>query len=169
MKESLRTLAPFVSAHRMVRDYVEALYLPAALRSVELSVEHHRGARELAAYRSRLDEHWHQVHIDDVDADESVADLGAARRVTATVALGALSPDEVEVQLVSGRVGQSGELEHTTSVAMADDGPIDEGHRRFTGDAPLTDAGRMGVTVRVVPRHPLVDEPLELGLVAWGG
>lgn len=169
VKESLRTLAPFVSAHRMVRDYVEDLYLPAAVRSVQLGVDGHAGARELAAYRARLDDHWHQVHVDRVDADESVADLGASRTVTAVVALGGLSSEEVEVQLVAGRVGQSGELEDTTSVAMADDGPVDDGHRRFVAEAALDEAGRMGVTVRVVPRHPLVAEPLELGRVAWGG
>jgi starch phosphorylase len=167
VRESLRTLGPFVSAHRMVRDYVESLYLPAAVRAVELSVHGFEGARELAAFRARLAEHWHRVHVEGVDADESVADLGGTRRVTAVVALGALRPDEVEVQLVVGRVGQAGELERTTVVAMAEEGPVDDLHRRFAAEAPLADAGRMGVTVRVVPRHRLLDQPLELGLVAW--
>ena len=169
VKESLRTLGPFVSAHRMVRDYVQDLYLPAAERAVELSDEDYRGARQLAAFRGRLDECWHQVHVDDVDVDEAAADLGGTRPVTAVVALGGLSSDDVEVQLVAGRVGQSGELEDPTSVAMTDDGPVDDAHRRFVGEAPLSAAGRMGVTVRVVPRSPLVDDPLELGHVAWAG
>jgi len=169
VKESLRTLGPFVSAHRMVRDYVEHLYLPAAARAVELSTDGFAGARQLASYRARLDECWHQVHVDAVEADEAVADLGGARRVTATVALGGLSAEDVEVQLVSGRVGQSGELERPTSVPMADDGAVDDAHRRFVGEAPLSTAGRMGVTVRVVPHNPLVGQPLELGHVAWAG
>ncbi len=169
VKESLRTLGPFVSAHRMVRDYVHDLYLPAAARAVELSTDGYRGARDLAGFRRQLDECWHQVHVDDVDADEAIADLGGSRRVTATVALGALGVGDVEVQLVSGRVGQSGELEATTSVAMRDEGPVDDAHRRFAGEAPLVAAGRMGVTVRVVPCHPLIDDPLELGHVAWAG
>jgi starch phosphorylase len=169
VRESLRTLGPFVGAHRMVRDYVGALYLPAAARAVELSTDGFRGARELAAYRARLDDCWHQVHVDAVDADEAVADLGGARRVSAVVALGGLAAEDVEVQLVSGRVGQSGELEHPTSVPMADDGQVDDAHRRYVGEAPLSTAGRMGVTVRVVPRHPLVGEPIELGHVAWAG
>ena len=167
VKESLRTLGPTVSAHRMVRDYVRDLYLPAASRAIRLSADGYGGARGLAAFRARLDDCWHQVHVDDVDADEAIADLGGTRRVTATVALGGLSADDVEVQLISGRVGQSGELDGSTSVAMVDDGPVDDTHRRFVGQAPLSTAGRMGVTVRVVPRHALVDDPLELGLVAW--
>jgi starch phosphorylase len=78
-----------------------------------------------------------------------------------------LGPDQVEVQLITGHVGQSGELESVTAVSMIDDGPVDDRHHRFSGDAPLDVAGRMGVTVRVVPRHDLVDAPTEFGLVAW--
>lgn len=169
MVENLRTLGPFVGAHRMVRDYVEGLYLPAAARTRDLAADHHDGARRLAAFRTHLGHTWHQVHVDTVDSDESAADLGARREVTATVALGDLSPDEVDVQLVCGHVAQSGELESPTTTSMTDAGPVDDRHRRFTGTAPLDVAGRMGVTVRVVPRHDLVDTPVELGMVAWAG
>jgi starch phosphorylase len=169
MVENLRTLGPFVSAHRMVRDYVADLYLPAAARAVDLRADGYAGARRLAAYRSRLADLWHQVHVDSVEADESVADLGVQREVSAVVALGELAADEVEVQLVCGHVGQSGELESAVTSSMQDAGPVDDRHRRFTGAAPLGIAGRMGVTVRVVPRHDLVDTPVEFGLVAWAG
>jgi starch phosphorylase len=107
--------------------------------------------------------------VDAVDADEAVGDLGTHREVAAVVALGELAPDEVEVQLVCGHVGQSGELESPVTLPMADAGAIDDRHRRFTGTAPLDVAGRMGVTVRVVPRHDLVDAPVEFGRVAWAG
>jgi starch phosphorylase len=167
VKQSLRTLGPFVGAHRMVRDYVNELYLPAAARATDLSADGFAGARSLAEYRQRISGSWHRVHIDEVGADESIADLNSARTVDATVALGDLSPDEVDVQLVVGHVGQSGELEDVTTVSMSDAGAIDDGHRRFRADAPLQRAGRMGVTVRVVPRHGLVDNPVEFGLVAW--
>ncbi len=169
VKENLRTLGPFVSAHRMVRDYVEDLYLPAARRATQMVSDDFRGARELAAYRSRITEGWHGVHIDGIEVDESIADLGTERRVEVTVALGQLDPNDVEVQIVTGHVGQSGELESPTCTPMQDDGKVDDLHHRFVATAPLTTAGRMGVTARVVPRHELVDSPLEFGLVAWAG
>ena len=139
MKTSLRTLGPFVGAHRMVRDYVEDLYLPAAGRAGRLGADDHRGARELAAFRSRVAAAWPSVRVVHVEADESVADLGSQRRVERTTA---------------------------TSMPPAD-GPHDGPHRRYSADAPLDAAGRMGVTVRVVPTHPLVATPVEFGLVAW--
>ena len=169
MKESLRTLGPFVGAHRMVRDYVEGLYLPAATRAGALAADGFGAARELAAYRARLREHWHRVHVDEVTADEAIGDLGGDRPVEAVVALGALAPDEVEVQLIAGRVGQTGELEHPVVVTMRDDGALDDNHRRYVGAAPLQVAGRMGVTVRVVPQHRLAGTAVDLGHVAWAG
>jgi starch phosphorylase len=171
MKESLRTLGPFVGAHRMVRDYVEGLYVPSAARNLELCADHFAGAKDLAAYRARVDGAWHQVHVDDVDVDEDVGDLGTTKTVTATVSLGHLDPSEVEVQLVVGHVGQSGELEGATATAMTADGSTEglaDGHRRYSGTAELAQAGRMGVTVRVVPTHRLVSTPVEFGRVAWG-
>jgi len=167
VKQNLRTLGPFVGAHRMVRDYVEDLYLPAAGRAVDLTADDFAGARTLAAYRTRLNERWHQVHVDSIEVDENIADLGADRAVAATVALGGLEPHEVEVQLVTGHVGQSGELESPVTVAMSPGDQIDDKHLRYSGNLVANVAGRMGVTVRVVPRHDLVDVPVEFGLVAW--
>ncbi|MFM7068486.1 MAG: alpha-glucan family phosphorylase, partial [Actinomycetes bacterium] len=172
MKASLRTLGPFVSAHRMVRDYVEELYLPAASRNLELCADGFSGARDLAAYRGRVEHAWHQVHVDDVHVNEDVGDLGAERTVTAVVALGHLEPHDVAVQLVVGHVGQSGELEGAVAIAMQVDESTEglaDGHRRYSGTAALAEAGRMGVTVRVVPTHRLVAAPVEFGRVAWAG
>lgn len=167
VKESLKTLGPFVGAHRMVEDYVEELYLPAAARSLEMSRGNFSGARTLASFRRRLDENWHNVHIDAVDASEDAGDLGTTRDVSATVYLGGLGPDDVEVQLVVGHVGQSGELESTRTTRMSPTDRLDDSHIRYTAGAELTTAGRMGVTVRVVPHHDLMPNPVEFGLVAW--
>ena len=134
-----------------------------------LAADDFAGARALAAYRAGVTEGWHQVHVDGVDVDESIADLGSDRQVEVVVALGQLGPDDVEVQLVVGHVGQSGELESPQWLPMRDAGRIDDLHHRFVATAPLTTAGRMGVTARVVPRHDLVDTPLDFGLVAWAG
>jgi starch phosphorylase len=136
---------------------------------VQLSSDDFAGARTLAAFHSRLESEWHQVHVDRIEINEDVAELGAQRQVTASVALGGLDPSEVDVQLLVGHVGQSGELENTQTVLLKVHGPEDEHHLRYTGTAVLSTAGRMGVTARVVPRHDLLEVPIEFGLVAWAG
>ena len=167
MKRSISELGPYVNSSRMVRDYVEQLYLPAALDAARLADEGYSGARRLARWRQHVLDAWHSVHVDAVDADDSVGDLSSTRTVTARVSLGTLNTDDIEVQLVSGAVGQTGELENTTNLVMSPDGDLDGGHVTYRVELPLDTAGRRGITVRVVPRHPLLTDPLELGCVAW--
>ncbi|MCC6226898.1 MAG: alpha-glucan family phosphorylase [Microthrixaceae bacterium] len=169
MRRSVIGLGPFLSSLRMVRDYVSGLYAPAVAASAALGADGRRGARELAAWRERVMAAWPEVHVDEVRADESVADLASTRVVTARVALGPLGPHDVEVQLVAGLVGQTGELEATRSLAMSPVGDAVDAHMTFQAELPLDLAGRRGITVRVVPRHRLLGDPLDLGCVAWAG
>ena len=171
MKESMATVAPFVSSARMVADYTTHLYGPAAAAGARLSCDGWAGARELAEWRRGVIAEWHNVHVDDVVVDESVADLATARPVTARISLGALSPHDVEVQLVSGLVGQSGQLEGRSITTMwpVESAPDGDSHVVFGTDLLLDRAGRRGLTIRVVPRHRLLNDPLELGCVAWAG
>jgi starch phosphorylase len=167
MKRSLERLVPAVHAGRMVQDYVTQLYGPAAAHQATLAGRDDAGARELAAWRRRVLDGWHLVHVDQVEASETVADLGGKRPVSARVSLGHLSPDDVEVQVVSGLVGQAGELEQRVTTLMSVAESNHDGHHRFGAELALDTAGRRGITVRVVPRHDLLVDPLELGCVAW--
>jgi starch phosphorylase len=167
MKRSICQLAPRVHSARMVRDYVTDLYQLAAAHHVVLESDDFAGARELAGWRRRVLAEWHRVHVDEVEADESVADLSTTRQITARVALGDLRTDEVEVQVVCGLVGQAGELEQRQITTMSAVEDLGDRHHRFTADLDLDLPGRRGLTVRVVPRHDLLVDPLELGCVAW--
>jgi starch phosphorylase len=168
MRRSLITLGPFVTAARMVRDYTEELYEPTAVATEGLSTGGHERARALAAWKARVGAAWSGVHVDHLDLPESVVELGAVQEVEAVVALGDLAPDDVEVQLLHGLAGQSAELADTTIVRMEPDGAADDGHLRFRGRFTCAQPGRYGATVRIVPAHPDLVTPLELGLIAWG-
>ncbi|MCU1351523.1 MAG: alpha-glucan phosphorylase [Acidimicrobiales bacterium] len=167
VKHDLRSLGPQVLASRMVRDYVGNLYEPTAARADALAADGYARARELADYKARVVDGWQGVHVDGVETDDEAADLGSSHRVTATVSLGDLSPADVQVQLVHGPVGQSEELaDDTTVVPMV----VDDAHARparYRGEVPLERPGRYGFTVRVVPNHPDLVTPVELGRIAW--
>jgi starch phosphorylase len=164
VKASLTSLGPQVVASRMVRDYVEQLYEPTAVRADALGGDRAVRAVALAEWKARVRESWKAVHVESVDSDDETIDLGTARTVTASITLGdLLSPSDVEVQLVHGLVGQNDEIESPASVVMTPTG--DAG--RFAGSFDCSHPGRYGFTVRVVPAHPDLVAPVELGLVAW--
>ncbi|MQA27492.1 MAG: alpha-glucan family phosphorylase [Micromonosporaceae bacterium] len=179
IRRAVRSLGSKVLATRMVRDYVQRLYLPAAAASQRMRETGEDGApyqpaRALAAWRAKVIGAWDQVRVARVDSD-GVGDapqLGAELRVRADVVLGDVSPDEVEVQACAGRpvTGDGGRdpdvLTDVSTRPMAHTGSAD-GVCSFEARVPLERAGAFGYTVRVVPRHELLASPTDLGLVAY--
>ncbi|MEI6252659.1 MAG: alpha-glucan family phosphorylase, partial [Mycobacteriaceae bacterium] len=110
VRHTLQSLGPKVLASRMVRDYTEQYYAPAAasLRQTVAAIDGlpFGQARELAAYRQRAAEAWPHVAITDVDSTglPDTPLLGSKLTLTASVALAGLGSDEVVVQGVLGRV-----------------------------------------------------------------
>ena len=191
---TLRTLGPKAEATRMVRDYVTGLYLPAARASRALAggapgadsasavsagavsadsaaadsaAADFTGARQLAAWQERVTSAWPAVRIDHVEAEEGEQRPGALLAVRATVALGELSPQDVTVQVVYGRAGDDDEITNPACAELALEGlPGGNPVARYAGQVELGGPGPFGYTVRVLPQHPLLATPAELGLLA---
>lgn len=165
VRHTLRTLGPKVLASRMVRDYVHELYAPAAAASAQLAADGYAGAKELAAWRSMTLASWPAVrvlHVESAGASDT-PELGDNLLLRAEVELGELSPADVDVQAVYGRVDESDHLREIRTVSMQ---PVGTGeHHRFEGAVPLAVTGAFGYTVRVLPRHGLLATPAELGVV----
>ncbi len=171
VRHTLQVLGPKVLASRMVRDYTEKYYLPAA-QSLRETVQATSGepfgaARQLADYRRRAQDAWPKIQITDVDSyglpDTPL--LGSELTLTATVQLAGLRPDEVTVQAVLGRVDASDVLVDPVTVTMAHTGSSDGDTEVFSTTTPLPVAGPVGYTVRVLPHHRLLTADNELGLV----
>lgn len=174
VRHTLQALGPKVLASRMVCDYTEKYYTPAA-RSLRSMVKPGPGrggvafgaARDLAAYRLRVQEAWPRIAITDVDStglpDTPV--LGSELTLTATVQLAGLRPDEVMVQAVLGRVDAGGVLTEPVAAIMPNAGKAHGGDEIFSTTTPLPVAGPVGYTVRVLPHNPALAGENELGLV----
>ncbi|MGW4027817.1 alpha-glucan family phosphorylase [Streptomyces sp. NPDC004838] len=72
VRRTLATLGPKVLAGRMVREYVERLYAPAAHAHRALDPD---TARDLAAWKARVRAVWPQVAVDHVEATETLEAL----------------------------------------------------------------------------------------------
>ena len=70
IRHTFRSLGPKVQAERMVREYVTALYVPAAAASRRLADGAGFGpARELAAWKQRVVRAWPHVRVEHVEAE----------------------------------------------------------------------------------------------------
>ncbi|ANY05684.1 alpha-glucan family phosphorylase [Pseudonocardia sp. HH130630-07] len=162
VRHTLTTLRPKVQATRMVREYVQDWYAPAA----RAAAGDYAAARDVARYRARLDEAWDRVRITGVDVtglpDTPV--VGAPMTVRAGVELAGLEPSDVAVQAVVGRVDDADELADPVAAAMEH-----RGDGTWEVAVPLPHAGLTGYTVRVLPAHPHLASSVELGRIVLAG
>jgi glycogen phosphorylase len=163
MKRNWMSLGPFVTASRMVRDYVTELYEPAAASAHAVAADDWARARSLASWKASTLLAWPAVRVTSVDVDGSPAHEGDERAARASVELGHLSTSDVEVQLIHGSIDSTGSfIGRPSYVTMAPSGGGEFG-ATYRVDA----AGPYGVTVRVLPTHPALITPVELGRAAW--
>ncbi|MGQ5639727.1 MULTISPECIES: glycosyltransferase family 1 protein [unclassified Streptomyces] len=166
VRQTLALLGPKVLAGRMVREYVDRLYVPAAQAHRALTPD---TASDLAAWKARVRAAWSAVSVDHVEttASTATAELGSTVGLRVRVALGSLSPDDVEVQAVSGRVDAEDRITDATVVPLKPTGAPDlEGRLLYEGPLSLDRTGPYGYTVRILPAHRLLASSAELGLVA---
>jgi starch phosphorylase len=166
VRHTLATLGPKVLATRMVRDYVADLYAPAARSAREMAADGYRAAAQLAEWRSRVVAAWPGVAVRYVDSSvEGDPELGGSLHLRAEVALGGLSLDDIEVTAVYGGVDAQERLIDVESMPLRSGHSVD-GVAFFEGDLPLTRTGAFGYTVRVLPKHSMLADPAELGVMA---
>jgi glycogen phosphorylase len=172
VRHILATLRPQVQASRMVQEYIDTWYASAARSSAAVLVDSFAGARGLAAYRGRLEAAWPRVRVAHVDTTGvpdgpggALLAMGTPLTVRAAVDLAGLEPAEVAVQVLIGRVDDHDELHSPVATTMAHVGAADGNAHRYEATVALPAAGVIGYTVRVLPSHPLLASPVELGRV----
>jgi len=173
MKRSISSLTPVFNTNRMVEEYVRTSYLPSNRRHKKLADDDFARARELAVWRRNLNHHWHQVRIESVQKREvDVLHVGDTIQVTALVALGTLTPADVEVQLYHGLVDSLRDIPDAQAVALdalhqeanANGQPV----WNYQGRIPCQSSGQYGYAVRVLPKHSSLPHFFEPCLVTWG-
>jgi glycogen phosphorylase len=181
VRHTLSTLSPALSADRMVREYVQRLYMPAAKAAEAISDGDYAGGRELAQWKNLIQSAWGAVSVVHVESGglAPVPQVGDSLHVRAQVQLGTLTPDDVAVQVVYGTSREGDDLVDIATVELAplEDDAVDahtpmtgtlylDGSTTFAGTVTLTRPGSFGYNVRVVPKNPYLVNPAEMGLVA---
>ena len=153
MKATMKMAMEMFCSIRMVSDYANRYYLPAAKRFDALLANQAEEARNLAAHIKRLRSLWKSIEIQPPEKKtRSPYRVGEKFDVTAEISLGELQPHEVDVELYYGHMKS---LETVISSKVEPMSVIeDRGSGRYLYGCSLTcqGSGRFGYTVRVTPR-----------------
>jgi starch phosphorylase len=153
-------LTPGFSTNRMMREYVERLYLPAGLLYRSRTADNAHQASLLCSWRDSLEEHWSELHFGklDVQKEEDGYALGVQLQT------GEVNPDAVRVELYA-EPGSSQEPEIHT-MERHEVSTSDSNSYLYSARLP-TYRPASDYTPRVVPHLDGALVPLEAKQILW--
>ncbi len=158
MKQSLRYIGPNFDCRRMVREYMSELYEPAHMQHLRAHDGNYGAVREKVRWNSKIREAWDRVRFLDAGPGPAGSVIsGKPVPVRAAIDLAGLTPDDVRVEVVIGRVDSNGHLEETEVLVLP--AVEQQGSVAVFGKEIVPErTGRLGYALRVSPNH--FDDPL---------
>lgn len=180
-KQAMMTVIPRFNMRRVLFDYMQGLYQPAAAQYRRLAAEGHTGARTLAEWKQRVRQAWPKVHLRLLaDAARDVP-RGERLRLRVAAGLNGLAPADVRVEFLARRLvpetdrappplasyrRQPPAGDWRAALATTDEHDA-EGAVVFALDVEPSECGQFATEVRIYPWHELLTHPYELGLMKW--
>jgi len=156
--ESMGRLAPHYSANRVVRQYSEEHYLPAAAAYAARADQGGKLGAEILAWQKSLANDWNSISFGPLRVEPK----NGALYVEVPVYLGKLGPEALSVELFAD--GQNGDGPVRKTMDRGAPVPVNGFlySASIEGNLPASD-----FTARVVPRHPSASVPLEAIQILW--
>lgn len=155
MRASMSRLTAHYSTNRMLREYVQSHYLPAAAAYRKRIADGGARARTIEQSIASLERHWSEIAFGELRIDTTTGQP----LVRIVVRLGAIDPALVRVELYADAIAVSPREVIVMRPALDEPGAYQcaaPPHR------PLAD-----YTARIVPNIPDVPVPIECGLISW--
>lgn len=160
MRTSMAHLAPQFSANRMVQEYVEKLYFPAAASFRHRSAQGGEAAKELRRWDEQLRRHWHEIHWGNLVVFEKDGDW----TFQVQIYLGEILPDFIQAQIYADSTEMDTSICETmrrhTRIPGTVNGYVYVG--TVTNSRPRSD-----FTPRIVAYHCDACTPIENNLILW--
>lgn len=170
MKASMSKLAAVYNTNRMVEEYCNKFYVEALKNRKMLMENKWQKAKEFDAWKDQVVKGWDKVRVHDIKEVNKNGDVtvGKKYKIAAEVDLGSLSPDDVEVQIYFGKMDHKNEPHANSTIAMdcINKNPK-SGKYNFEGEIVCASTGEFGYTLRILPKHPLLINHFDFGLIRW--
>lgn len=162
VRASMTRLTPRYSSERMMQEYLEKIYRPAAQSYRRRSAEGGSIAAEMAAWQERLHESWKGIRLGGLKVERE----GEMWSFSVEAYLGELHPDDIRLELYADPLPGSDAgpekmvMERLGPLAGAVNGFV------FGARAPAARAAE-DYTPRIVPYHPEAFIPMEEAHILW--
>lgn len=163
-KASMASILPEFNADRMLADYTQRIYWPAARSAAALAAGSGAPAIELAQWKRRVDAIWPGVALRWLQAPPARSSSGQALLLRVAAKTAGLTSGDLAVECVIESNGSHAPRTHHFGFeAVAVEGEESTYELKLTPPAE----GLLALRVRAYPRHPLLSHPFEMGLMRW--
>lgn len=156
VRASMDQLTASYSANRMVREYVDAFYLPMIAKGNQRNPEI---ARQLLQWQQQIAQHWPRLRFGRLTSQQE----DSMRVFTLDVYLDGLSPDQVMIELVAEASEYGGRIVQPMTSERSLPGAEDS----YLFSVSVPDRPEDHYTPRVRAHHPLLHIPIEDQHVLW--
>jgi starch phosphorylase len=180
-KHAMKSVIPRFNMRRVLFDYTQGLYEPAAAQARKLAASGFTGARTLADWKQRVRQGWPRVSLKLLVDGARDLPRGERLRLRVGANLNGLSPADVRVEFVARRLlpeadlappplssyGQPPRAGLWHAALSATEEHDAEGAMVFALDIEPPGCGQFRTEIRIYPWHELLSHPYELGLMKW--
>jgi len=164
MKNSIISTGGEYSTSRMLMDYLNKMYIPLC----NLYNKYYSDMENVIRLNEWIDDiknRWDKIKITQLDnLNNVVIDAGKNIEVKCQVDLQNINPENISVQVYSGKVLGNGTLE---DIQIREMEQVEKGSDIYKAKITLSTGGDYGYTFRVMPKHEMVLEAQNLNLVKW--
>jgi len=161
MRASMAELTPRFSSNRMVREYTEKLYLPAAAACRERAADGGAIGIRVADYQHMLKKKWKDVCF----GNSTVETDSTQHAFEVLVYLNGLDPNDVRVELYADGVNGGGPVRREMACIRTVEGPPRQGfvyQAAVPAERPAAD-----FTARLIPQCKGITSPLDAVQILW--
>jgi len=166
-KRSMVSLLPRFNTERMLGEYIERYYRPAAGQWHRHAQAGFAPTRDLARWKKRVREHWSGVRARRIDHAPTRIRFGESVRFELAVGIDHLEPADLRVELLFGCTMGAAAAPAQQHLEMHWERRLDGDEQLYTIELQPDMCGRIGYRFRVYPHHPLLTHPYEMGMMLW--
>jgi starch phosphorylase len=160
VRESMARLTPEFSATRVIREYTESHYLPAASHYQDRAANDGAVGLSLLKWKQELDQHWSTVRFVNVQ----LTTHDGQHYFQAVIAPGSLTPNHLKVEIYADATHDQKACTEIMNASAPD--ADSSGNLTYSSQISATRPAS-DFTVRIIPRHQNAFVPLEAGQILW--
>ena len=169
MKNTIATNAGNYSTARMLKDYVQKIYLPL----IENNKKYYNDLQKVSEFeewKNRIKENFDLIKIKQCNNNYNDITIDAGNNITVgcevSLPIGVIDKESIEVQVFYGKITEKGIVDDIQITPMEVENE-DKEKITYKAKIELKTGGDYGYTFRVIPKNDMILNSMNLDMIKW--